>query len=342
MLKEIRTREGDLVQIKEDIIFDVKGLIHPPHRIVAFPRYIPEPLGDRERKGQRFKKIYSLSARYRFLEKKLPQYIAHDPVLDETLCEVPEKDVQKHFDPIEKLGKLRSSEKLDPTERIALKLAESLNNQASLTSNAIGISGSILAGLYTASSDIDPVVYGSRNCRKVHAALGDLLEDKYGRFKPYSREELKALFDFRSKDTMMSFEDFVRTESRKVMQGKFLGRDYFVRFVKDWNEVKEKYGDVRYVNVGNARIEATVADDSESVFTPCIYKIGNVQVLEGPSVGHIEEIASFRGRFCEQARIGEVIIAQGKVERVTNTIRKREYFRLLVGNKPSDYVILKH
>jgi predicted nucleotidyltransferase len=126
------------------------------------------------------------------------------------------------------------------------------------------------------------------------------------------------------------------------MQGKFLGRDYFVRFVKDWNEVKEKYGDVRYVNVGNARIEATVADDSESVFTPCIYKIGNVQVLEGPSVGHIEEIASFRGRFCEQARIGEVIIAQGKVERVTNTIRKREYFRLLVGNKPSDYVILKH
>jgi predicted nucleotidyltransferase len=141
---------------------------------------------------------------------------------------------------------------------------------------------------------------------------------------------------------MTSFEDFIRTESRKALQGKFMGRDYFVRFVKDWNEVNERYGDVRYMNVGYARIEATIADDSESIFTPCAYKINDVQVLEGPSVEHVEQVASFRGRFCEQARTGETVVAQGKVERVTDTRRKREYFRLLLGNKPSDYMILKH
>jgi predicted nucleotidyltransferase len=139
---------------------------------------------------------------------------------------------------------------------------------------------------------------------------------------------------------MMSFEDFVAVESRKVLQGKFMGRDYFIRFVKDWNEVGEKYGDVCYKNCGYAKIEATVVDDSESIFTPCTYKIENVRIVEGPEIQPIREIASFRGRFCEQARRGEVVIAQGKVEHVTDRRQNREYFRLLLGGKPSDYMVL--
>ncbi|MGC9345680.1 MAG: hypothetical protein ACP5ER_02660, partial [Candidatus Bathyarchaeales archaeon] len=83
-----------------------------------------------------------------------------------------------------------------------------------------------------------------------------------------------------------------------------------------------------------------VVDDSESIFTPCVYKISDVRVLEGKKLEPIKEIASFRGRFCEQARIGEVVIAQGKVERVIDDRQNREYFRLLLGNKPSDYMIL--
>lgn len=57
-------------------------------------------------------------------------------------------------------------------------------------------------------------------------------------------------------------------------------------------------------------------------------------------INQIEEIASFRGRFCEQARNGETVIAQGKVEQVTDRKQNREYFRLLLGNKPSDYMLL--
>jgi predicted nucleotidyltransferase len=64
-----------------------------------------------------------------------------------------------------------------------------------------------------------------------------------------------------------------------------------------------------------------------------------VKILEGARFP-IEEIASFRGRFCEQARKDETIIAQGKVEKITDNRQNRESLRLLLGNKPSDYMIL--
>jgi predicted nucleotidyltransferase len=152
-------------------------------------------------------------------------------------------------------------------------------------------------------------------------------------------KELQELFGFRFPDTQTPFKDFVRTESRKVLQGKWKNREYFVRFVKDWGETCEEYGVIRYKNVGYSRIKATVEDDSEAIFTPCSYKLQNVSVLEG-SRFPIQEIWSFRGRFCDQARNGETIIAQGKVESVTDNKENREYFRLLLGNKPSDYMIL--
>jgi predicted nucleotidyltransferase len=261
-------------------------------------------------------------------------------VFDETLCEVPFNNVKTHFDPLKKLQQLRSSNTMDAVENKALQLTELLKQSSNIAWSKIGISGSILAGLHKISSDIDPIVYGSANCRRVHSSLQEMFNDPHLPLKPYSQHELKSLFDFRSKDTAMDFEEFVRTESRKAFQGKFTKTDYFIRFVKNWEEIDEKYGDVQYKNSGYARIRATVVDDSESIFTPCRYAIKSADVMEGPKLSPITEIASFRGRFCEQARNGETIIAQGKVERVTDSKRDQEYFRLLIGNKPSDYMVL--
>ncbi|MCK4313439.1 hypothetical protein KAW04_01610 [Candidatus Bathyarchaeota archaeon] len=334
-----KSREGDFIETFEGLIFDVKGLIHPPNRIIAFIRYFPEKKGERKKKGKRYSKVYSLSKRYALLKMRFPQFLVYNPIFDETLCEVPIDRIKNHYRPAEKLRELRGSNSLDMLESKALQLAELLEETANISWNAIGISGSIMVGLHKSSSDIDAIVYGSDNCRKVYSALKNLLSKKEGFFKPYTLRGLKNLFDFRTKDTIISYEEFVRSESGKVMQGKFLQADYFIRFVKDWSEIAEKYGDVLYVNAGYARVRATVADSSESIFTPCTYKISNVQVLEGPKIEQIEEITSFRGRFCEQARTGEVVIAQGKVEHVIDNKQNHDYYRLLLGNKPSDYVI---
>ena len=336
---KVKAREGDLLETTDNIIFDVKGLIHPSNRIVAFLRYVPDPEGDRKRDGMRYRKVYALSERYALLRQVFPQYLVYDSVFNEHLCEVPFEAVKHHYQPAHRLRDLRYEDELDEVEKTALRFVELLRENAEVPWNRLGISGSILVRLHTPTSDIDPIVYGSETGYKVYSALRRMLEDRKSPVKRYSLKELKELFDFRSKDTTMCFEDFVRTDSRKVLQGKFMGRDYFVRFVKDWNEVEEQYGTILYKPVGYAKIKARVVDDLEAIFTPCCYKIENVEILEGPHVEPIEEIVSFRGRFCEQARSGEVVIAQGKVERLQRE-GDREHFRLLLGNKVSDHMIL--
>ncbi len=336
---KIKAREGDLLETTDNILFDIKGLVHPPNRIIAFLRYVPDPNGNRERAGTRYSKFYSLSKRYALLKRDYPQYLVNDPVFNTLLCEVPLEDVKKHYQPTRGLRDLQNKNNLDDLERTALQFMELLKENAGVPWNRLGISGSILVKLHTPSSDIDPIVYGSETGHKVHSTLKRMLEDKNSPFKAYNLDGLRELFDFRSKDTVTSFEDFFRTDSRKVSHGKFMGRDFFIRFVKDWNELSEQYGNIIYKPEGRARIKATVVDDSEAIFTPCSYKLDNVEILEGPTVEPIEEIVSFRGRFCEQANSGEAVIAEGKVERVQQK-DKREHFRLLIGSDPSDHMIL--
>ena len=336
----MKAREGDLLETKSGILFDVKGLVHPLKKVICFPRFIPDIEGERRIKEKAYRKIYALPERLEFIRRNFPDYLMHDPILDELICQVPTKDIKRHYTPIEKLHELRTSKRLDIVEEKALKLTELLREAANFPEDAIGISGSLLAELHTVGSDVDPIVYGFENCKKAHAALTSLCKDRQSGFGQYSLENLKKLFDFRSKDTIMSFEDFVRTESRKVMQGMFNGTDYFLRFVKDWDEIDESYGDVRYKNCGYARIRANVEDDRESIFTPCTYRVANVKILEGSMVEEIEEISSFRGRFCEQTTNGETVVAQGKIERVVDTRRNREHYRLLLGNRLTDFMIL--
>lgn len=335
----MNAREGDLVETFDDIVFDVKGVVHPTDRVVAFIRYVPDPEGDRKRRGKRYSKYYSLSKRYDLLKQEYPQYLVKDPVFNTLLCEVPIVDIKRHYQPAQGLQNLRFKKNLDEAETAVLLFMTILKETSCVAWEKLGVSGSILVNLQEPSSDIDLIVYGSEPCRKVAATMNQLLEDKDSPFEAYDREGLRELFDFRSKDTNVSFEDFVRTDSRKISHGKFKGKHFFIRFVKDFAEISEQYGSIIYKPEGNARIKATVVDDSDSLFTPCTYKIDNVEFLEGTQVESIEEIVSFRGRFCEHAKSGESVIAEGKLERVQQK-GKNDHFRLLLGSKPSDHMVL--
>src|SRR4030042_5392899 len=170
----MRAREGDLIETGDNVIFDVKGLVHPPDRVIAFPRYIPSAKGTRGRGTNLYGKVYNLAERFQYLQQNAPRLIVSDPVFGETLCEVPVSAITKHYVPIEKLAKLRKDKKLARLERKAVLLAESLKEAAGIPWSRIGISRSITAGLCTLKSDIDPIVYGVENFRKAYAALETL------------------------------------------------------------------------------------------------------------------------------------------------------------------------
>ncbi|MCW3986313.1 MAG: hypothetical protein NWE91_07910 [Candidatus Bathyarchaeota archaeon] len=336
----MKAREGDLLETPDGIVFDVKGLIHPPDRIIAFPRFVPDPHGNRKRGDRIYRKVYALSERYELLKERFPQYLVSDLVFGERLSEVPTEDVKCYYNPVDRLREFRDCSELDELEADALCFAKLLQNHSDIPWNKLGISGSLLVQLHTLKSDIDPIVYGERSCFKVYEALKSMMKEKKSLVKAYTQEELRNLYGFRSKDTEMSFDDFVTIECRKVLQGKFLQHDFYIRCVKDWNEIEERYGDVVYKRVGYAKIKATISDDSETIFTPCRYSVDHVQLLKGTWEEAVSEIASFRGRFCEQAREGETVIAQGKVERVQKK-NGDTFFRLLLGGKPSDFMVLE-
>jgi predicted nucleotidyltransferase len=171
----MKAREGDLIKTMSNVIFDVKGLVHPSNKIIAFPRFIPSTQGTRQGKNDLYDKVYNLGDRFKYLQKNHPDLIVFDPIFGETMCEVPINKIAEHYQPTEKLASLRVCKNLNTLENKALRLATALKEKAGIPWRAIGISGSIMAGLTNEKSDIDPLVYGVENSRKAYAALKKLL-----------------------------------------------------------------------------------------------------------------------------------------------------------------------
>ena len=74
-------------------------------------------------------------------------------------------------------------------------------------------------------------------------------------------------------------------EKKRKTQGKFKDLEFFIRFVKSWDDIEGdnrfKYGYYSYLTIGKATIEAKILNDDEFYFTPCFYDVNdiNVQIL---------------------------------------------------------------
>lgn len=340
----VKAREGDFIETLEGLIFDVKGLIHPPDRVVAYLRYFENTSGVRRHDGRKYVKVYSLSDRDSILRERYPHYIYYDNVFGEWLEGVPNNLIVKHYEPTSKVFNFLRDQPLNGIEKEALMFIQAIHDFSGVPFEKLGISGSLLVNLYASESDIDVTVYGKKNCRLVHDALSYLMDKRKSGFSRYTLYDLKKLYEFRFKDTRMPFSEFCAIENRKSIQGKFMGRDFFVRFIIDWDEIAESYGDRIYRGVGYVKIKAKIENDENSIFTPCEYAVSNVRILDGASGVSspikIVSIVSFRGRFCEQAKRGEWVTAQGKMEKVIEK-SSEEYYRMILGAKPTDFMIIK-
>ena len=338
---DIRAREGDFLETAEGLIFDVKGVSHPAGRIIAFLRYYPKIDGKRFKDGIHYEKIYSLSERYVFLEEKYPQYLFYDKFSGETLQGIPTEKIKKIYRPEEFIKRFIRKNQIEEREGDSFVLKKSLNMlklihaQSGVGYDKMGISGSVLVNLETEESDIDLIIYGSENARKIYDSLSKMHQDQLEMIHPYSETEIMSLFKFRGKESNLNLQEFAKIERRKKLQGIFNGTEYYIRCIKDRAEILHKYEEIQYKSVGKGTLSGVVTDDTEAILTPCKYLI-DASKMDGVNFsGKLQEIASFRGRFCEQAKNGEQIKASGKIELVKS--KENEYFRLLIGSYSEDF-----
>jgi|Deesub1362B_J571_1020462.scaffolds.fasta_scaffold00005_192 hypothetical protein len=335
--------EGDFIEDTEDIIYDVKGYEHPPDGVIAYPRYIPSPVGDRVKDREKYIKLYDLAERIAYIKSNLPNYYKYDEVFGRELCIVPLKKIKRHYKPPETIERFLSRlESLSKLENLALNLSILISGYSGIPLNNIGVSGSLMVGLSKEDSDIDIIIYGDRESRSALKGIKRLFNE--GIMRPLDKSGMRNLYKFRKAGYTIPYELFINMERRKLIQGVYEDTEFFIRFVKKAEELDE-YGYYRYRPLGRVWLEGEVYDASDAIFTPSRYliKVSNIELIGWKSDLDLSKkiiISSFRGRYSQHINEGETVVVEGLLEEI---YRKDELYgyRVLIGESVKDYIIVK-
>lgn len=334
--------EGYFLTTKENLVFDVKGISHPADRIIAFVRYVPVEFG-LEDKPQRktHLKLYALADRYDFLKKNFPDYLFQDPMGRGLLQAVTKDRISKIHDPTIRLEEIIEKNEKDSLETKTSEFAQYLLNSSSIEKKYLGVSGSILVNLHTKYSDLDFVVYGRKNGLKLYNAMSELFHSE-PKFRRYNRDNLGELWVNRGQTKQINLASFVIAEKNKLLQGKFEGIDFYIRLVPFPDEVQEPYQKTKIESIDVIEIEATIASDENSIFSPVTYTLEDVSIIHSTKELDVipDRIFSVRGRYCELAKKDDRVKLKGKLEKVSLNGRT-DFYQLVLGVTPNEYFIKK-
>ena len=158
--------EGYFVITSDNLVFEVKGVVHPENRIIAYLRYVPS-----ESSSTGFKKVYDLDEREKYLREKYPEYLWNSEPHGRIVQSVSEEKIESILDPVDRLAQMREADEVTHLERESVVLARKLVEVTEIEWSNIGITGSQLVGVAGKESDIDLVIYGSTACRKFYSGI---------------------------------------------------------------------------------------------------------------------------------------------------------------------------
>jgi uncharacterized protein len=277
----VNARIRDFFETKAGWIFAVSDYNHS-EGLRSLLRYVPDVTGERKADGRSFRKM-DFDQGFEFLKRVQPDYV-HD------LHVVPESDVVRYYQPSEGL---RSVARKDPR---VMKIATILQ-EGGVPWQDMGITGSMLLGLNSSSSDIDFVVYGPMwwKARAIlaRAKAKGLIEDldEFTWKKIYSKRKPE-----------ISFEEFMTHEKRKGNRGMIDGTYFDLLFTRDWNQICQQSAGRP---IGPSLIEAKVIEAEFAFDSPAIFHLDHPEV---------KEIFCFTHTYAGQALPGEMIEAKGVLE----------------------------
>ncbi len=340
-MKIRKPKDRDFIKTREDMFFCVTGYLHPKNKYTAYLKYTPAKDGEWRGKGVSYKRklthyhAVEVKKTIDFLKNNYPLYVSKCPVRNMFFSFVPKERIKKYYKPEEKLKKLLNRRKIDTLERKTVSLVKEISDLSGVEINNFGVTGSILLGIHNPKfSDIDLIVYGSRNSFRVKEVLKEILECKEAQLKPLTEEKLMEWVEKR----MSLFQTLGYKELYRIGKGRwnygFYQNTYFsIHPVRKDEEIKEKYGDKLYLPIKQVILKATVEDSSEAVFLPSIYKISEVSLFNGNlQPGKIKEVVSYEGLFMDIAGKGDRIEVKGELEKVTQVKGNEEYFRVVIGS----------
>jgi hypothetical protein len=284
----VKARIRDFFETIEGWIFAVADYNHP-EGLRCMLRYVPDVAGERTVNGRRFRKM-DFDEAFEFLRRERPDYVRD-------LHTVPEKDVLRLYQP--SLGLKAVAQQDERVRIIASMLAES-----GVPREKMGITGSMLVGLHSPTSDIDFVVYGPAWWKareiltraKARGTIGDLDEATWRRIYAKRKPEI-------------CLEEFMLHEKRKGNRGMVDGTYFDLLFTRDWSQIQQQPAGRP---VGESKILANVVNADFAFDSPAIFRLDHPEV---------KEIFCYSHTYAGQALPGEAIEAKGVLEETAFGLR---------------------
>jgi len=319
--------EGFFIVTTDGLVFEVKGVVHPESRTIAYLRYVPS-----SDSSTGFRKVYNLNEREIYLREHYPEYLWISKPHGRVVQSVPRDKMSKILNPVDFLMQLRRSDSLSSLQQDTILLSEKLVEATGIDWDDIGLTGSQLVGIAREDSDIDLVVYGLKACRQFYSRLGSVINN-IPEIKRYSGQPLEEHVSFRWGQQSDFRSVLLGIEKEKLLQGLIGNYHFFIRLVKSPDDFDHVYGDLSYQMMGYQKVSGKVLSSQDSIFTPCEYHV------ECDRQKVVEKLTSYRGRFTEQIFAGDQFEASGRLELVTDHRTGSEYSHLVLGERPEDYLI---
>jgi len=199
----------------------------------------------------------------------------------------------------------------------AFKLIKLLSDTSKVPFEDFGVHGSIALGMETDQSDIDLVVYGARNFRKLEVAVKKLTDEG-------------ALY----------YASNNRLDVEKRHHGHFGGKPFVYTAVRKTDEIAVKYGDYKYSPITPVKLHCRVIDDREAMFRPAVYEVSNCEPLNPTSQLENNQtpstVVSMIAAYRNIARKDDYIEASGVLEQIEHLQTGRTCFQVVVGSGTSE------
>jgi predicted nucleotidyltransferase len=325
--------DGDTFVTKEGFIFNTLGYEHPEGTVFAFLKYIPSKyrelfhveMLERTWKYQdlqlfRAEKLYTAENYKSFIDtfrKNFPEYIYYCYLRNKELISAPITSIQRVYVPKQCLIWLRNLENPDELQTLALDLIGMLSKESGVGIDDFGIHGSIALNMHAPESDIDFVVYGSQNFRRVETTIDKLVQEG----------KLRYIFGN-------------RLDAARKFKGRYKDKVYMFTATRGSEEKVPPYGTYRFSAVKPVKFQCNVSDDAETMFRPAIYKITNYRPADPQSELSLdmipETVVSNIGCYRNVARKGQQIRVAGQLERIESNKTGNVTYQVVVGTATTE------